>query len=307
MTADARCGACGDERARPVLDLRDADGNPARLVRCGACALVQMERPPSAEELRRYYARYCYESEESWQSSAATDAAIARVAERLAGYRSHGRLLDVGSGAGAYMRVMAARGWDVHSTELSDVAASRLRAAGFVVHLGELEALGLPAGYYDVVIMSELIEHVLEPRRLLETVFGLVRPGGALYLTTPNFGSLTRRLVGKRWRGIGVPEHLSCFERGSLSRLLAAYSYRVRDLWSDGINPYELWSARRNGAGQARADAAAKDATERLRLAAVRWPAVGMAKAAANLALRTLGLGDTLKALAERPPAAGAA
>lgn len=307
MTPDVRCGLCGHDRGRLVLDLRDADGNPARLVRCQVCDLVQMERPPRAEELRGYYARYCYESEESWQSSAATDASIASVADRLGPYRRHGRLLDVGSGAGAYLKIMAARGWDVHGTELSDVAAARLRAAGFAIHVGDLETLGLPAGHYDVVIMSELLEHVLAPRRLLETVFGLVRPGGALYLTTPNFGSLSRRLLGKEWRGIGVPEHLSYFERGSLSRLLAACAYRVRELWTDGINPYELWSARRNGAGADHADAAARAATERLRLAAVQSPGVRIAKSAVNLALRTLGLGDTLKALAERPPSPGAA
>lgn len=306
MRGSAQCGICRHDRGRPVLKLADPEGNPGRLVKCEVCALVQIERPPAREELHRYYARYCYESEENWESSPATEASITGVAGRLARYRENGRLLDVGSGAGFFLSGMAARGWSVEGTELSDVAAARLRSAGFAIHVGELETLGLSEGHYDVVIMSELLEHLLEPRQVLDAAFRTLRPGGALYLTTPNFGSLSRRLIGKKWRGIGIPEHLCYFTEESLSRLLTACSYRVSELWTDGINPYELRAAHADGGeGGSATPAAARAATERLRLASLESPAVGAAKKAVNLVLRVLGLGDTLKAVAERPSRRG--
>ena len=297
------CGICHHDRGEPVLDIVDREGRPLQLVRCRSCALVQVDRAPAAEELLRYYSKYCYDSEESWAISPATQASIGRVADRMEPYRSSGRVLDVGSGAGAFLAGFAARGWRVEGTELSDVAASRLRSGGVTMHCGTLEALGLAPNTYDVIIMSELLEHLLDPGGVLTTAFGLLRPGGALYLTTPNFGSLSRRVLGSRWRVIAPPEHLSYFTEKSVARLLTACSYRLREVWSDGINPYELRAARKTaGNGDAIPDRrGAMTASEELREATLRSPLAAALKSAVNGTLRVFGLGDTLKAVAERP------
>jgi 2-polyprenyl-3-methyl-5-hydroxy-6-metoxy-1,4-benzoquinol methylase len=300
----SRCGICHHDRGKAVLDTVDGGGQAQRLVRCAVCALVQVEHPPGRQELLRYYAKYCYESEDSWVLSAATQASIARVADRLEPYRSSDRVLDVGSGAGAFLSVFAARGWSVEGTELSDAAAVRLRSGGFTIHCGELEQLDLAPGTYDVIIMSELLEHLLDPRGVLSAALRLLRPGGALYLTTPNFGSLSRRVLGKRWRVISPPEHLSYFTEESAGRLLKACSYRLCEVWTDGLNPYELWAVRTQGNGDSSAALqGAKAASEELRLATLRSPARSALKSAVNRMLRAFGLGDTLKALAERPVA----
>ena len=109
-----------------MLDVVDAEGRPQQLVRCGVCELVQVDQAPDPKELLRFYSKYCYDSEESWAFSPATQASIGRVAERMEPYRSSGRVLDVGSGAGAFLAGFVARGWNVEGTELSDVAAPRV-------------------------------------------------------------------------------------------------------------------------------------------------------------------------------------
>jgi SAM-dependent methyltransferase len=278
------------------MEVQDASGQPAVLVRCRGCGLVQAAALPAPEELFAYYARYSYEGAAAWEVSAATDASLAALVRRLERYRREGRVLDVGCGAGAILRAFRRAGWSAEGTELSPVAAERLRKEGFVVHVGTLDSLG-GLGVYDVAVLSETLEHVRDPRGLLAAVPRLLRPGGALYLTTPHVDSLSRRLLGAGWRPIAVPEHLFYFNRRSLRRLLESVGLRPVEVWTDGINPFEILARGRRAPGGAGAAGQRADA---LREAAVRSRGVALAKSSVNTLLRVFALGDTLKAIAER-------
>jgi 2-polyprenyl-3-methyl-5-hydroxy-6-metoxy-1,4-benzoquinol methylase len=294
MNADASCAACRGTQLRPFMDLTDAAGHPASLLRCRSCRLVQVASLPTEAELGAHYSRYSYDSPAAWEVSPATTVSLNQLARRLAPYRRSGRLLDVGCGAGAVMRALRGQGWQCEGTDLSDLAARRLREEGFVVHVGTMEDLAGGLGVYDVVVMTETIEHVREPRLLMEATVRVIRPGGGLYLTTPHIDSLSRRLLGSRWRPIEVPEHLFYFNPRSMRRLLRAVGLRPAAIWTDGINPFEIL-------GSFRPSSTAQSQTESLREAAVRSRSLSLAKASVNAGLRVLALGDTLKAIAEAP------
>jgi SAM-dependent methyltransferase len=176
------------------------------------------------------------------------------------------------------------------------LAGERLRQQGFLVHTGELESLGLQAGGYDVVLMSEILEHIPKPRRALEEVHSLLRPGGALYLTTPNIGSLARRVLGSRWGVIAVPEHLHYFDLASLRRLLTSVGFEVAAISTEGMNPFDLWADLRSRGGRATVAASA----EALRDLANTCGPASVAKSTLNALLGAVRLGDTLKALATK-------
>jgi 2-polyprenyl-3-methyl-5-hydroxy-6-metoxy-1,4-benzoquinol methylase len=276
------------------MELRDAQGNDAALLRCRRCRLVQVASLPAEADLGARYSHYSYDHPSAWSVSTATTVSLSKLARRLAPYRGQGRLLDVGCGAGAVLRAFSRLGWDCEGLEVSDVAVERLREEGFVVHLGTLEDRAAELGPYDVVMMNETIEHVRDPRRLMEAAARLIRPGGALYLTTPHIDSLSRRLLGARWRPIEVPEHLFYFDTRSMRSLLRAVGLRPARIWTDGINPFEILGPRGGASNK-------HERTESLRAAAVRSRWISVAKASVNAALRLLGLGDTLKAIAVAP------
>src|SRR3954452_364817 len=71
-------------------------------------------------------------------------------------------------------------------------------------------------------------------------MMNLLRPGGALYLTTPNFNSLSRRVVGPRWRAIEYPEHLNLFTPRTLDGLLTRAGLTKADLRTTGISPADI-------------------------------------------------------------------
>jgi 2-polyprenyl-3-methyl-5-hydroxy-6-metoxy-1,4-benzoquinol methylase len=297
----AACAACGGLELRNFMELTDAAGRPAELLRCRRCRLVQVAALPSDAEITAHYARYSYDQAGAWEVPAATAASLHRLSRRLERYRSTGRVLDVGCGAGAVMRLLNHANWTCEGLEVSDLAAARLRREGFVVHVGTMEALAPQLGHYDLVIMSETIEHVRSPRLVMQSAAGVIRPGGALYLTTPHVDSLSRRILGARWRPIEVPEHLFYFETRSMRRLLRSAGLTPMRIWTDGFNPFEVMGSLRP---RSTAGSTTQARTEALRDAAVRSRPLSFAKGAVNAVLRTFGLGDTLKAIAEAPPSA---
>src|SRR5690606_25009951 len=78
-----------------------------------------------------------------------------------------GRVLEVGSGAGALLQRLHALGWETEGQDVDPSAAS-IHNNDITVHLGELKALSLPSESYDAVVMNHVIEHVHDPVSLLQ-------------------------------------------------------------------------------------------------------------------------------------------
>jgi SAM-dependent methyltransferase len=148
---------------------------------------------------------------------------------RLAGRRPRA-VLDLGAGDGRYLALFAALlppGALLVGCELSHVRARRIEAKGFRVVVAQAEALPFKAGAFDLVTLIEVIEHTLSPGRTLNEASRVLRPGGRLVLTTPNYPVKRlydiRAAVGRRdlRRLRDDPTHLSPLSARRLERLLA--------------------------------------------------------------------------------------
>ena len=133
-----------------------------------------------------------------------------------------GRLLDVGCGSGAFLVQMAALGWRAQGIDPDPAAVASAREAGLSVTQGTLADLDLDehAGAFDAVTLSHVIEHLHDPAEDLRRVHRLLRPGGLLWIATPNLEALGLRRFGRDWLGLDPPRHLVLFTRASLERLL---------------------------------------------------------------------------------------
>ena len=85
-----------------------------------------------------------------------------------------------------------------------------------------------------------------------------------------------------------------------MQSLLRAAGLQPTQVWTDGINPFEILGTLR---GPAAVGTTAQSQTDSLREAALHSRALSMAKATVNAALRIFSLGDTLKVIAEAPAA----
>lgn len=103
--------------------------------------------------------------------------------------------------------------------------------------VGEVWDEDLVDGSYDVVVASEVIEHVLHPNDFLEQISRALKPGGVLLLTTQNSNAFHYRcqmLVGKfRWD----PTHLRLYSRPELEKELENGGFEVLRAHGIPINP----------------------------------------------------------------------
>jgi ubiquinone/menaquinone biosynthesis C-methylase UbiE len=120
-----------------------------------------------------------------------------------------GRILDVGTATGFFLEVAQAAGFEPYGVEISEysgaIAAKKFGAGR--IHIGTLETAPFPAGSFDAIAMTDLIEHVTTPVDTLRLAHRFLKPGGVVILTTPNSHSLSRKLMGRSWTHYKM-EHL---------------------------------------------------------------------------------------------------
>ena len=113
-----------------------------------------------------------------------------------------GTVLDVGPGLGTFLRLAHDRGWSVEGVEVSAFAAQFARQTHQLpVFTGDLTAFAASTGRtFDVITFWDSIEHVGEPRQVLEAARRLLRPGGLMVIATDNFDCLIGDLAAALYR-----------------------------------------------------------------------------------------------------------
>lgn len=146
-----------------------------------------------------------------------------------------GLLLDVGCGTGRDLEWFQRAGWRVSGVEMSPYAASRARARlGCEILEGHFDEVAIEPRQFDAIRLSHVLEHLPSPRRSLERIHRLLRPGGLLWLEVPNAASAERRLFGRYWFQWDLPRHLYHFTPQTLTRLLCETGFRPRKVKCDG-------------------------------------------------------------------------
>ena len=138
---------------------------------------------------------------------------------------SDGRLLEVGCGSGDMLKDMADLGWQVEGIDLDPAAVENSRRKGLNVRMGSLEEMGYRANWFDLIIMSHVIEHVYDPFLLLTECRRILKSGGRLVLVTPNVGSMGHRIYRSSWFHLDPPRHLRLFTVDSLTTLLQSAGF----------------------------------------------------------------------------------
>ncbi len=152
-------------------------------------------------------------------------AQLVALARNLPAVRSGATLLDVGCGNGNFLDFARRAGWRVAGVEPDPLAVETARGRGLEVRPGGIELLAGASAAFDVVTLSHVIEHVHEPLQMLRACHQLLKPGGALWLETPNLDSLGHRFYGRNWRDLDPPRHLVLFTWGSLVKALEAVGF----------------------------------------------------------------------------------
>ena len=242
LTADPRsekiprvCAACGSDDARP-LGLK----NDCEMMSCRKCSTVYTTFSPwySSEF---YYDTY-YE-DEALSPPQFVQTRLEEITAEFSPYRQTNRLLDVGCGAGNLLQAARSNGWNAQGLDVAANSIKHVRELGFEGFHGELHKANFPSQHFDVITAAEILEHLAEPRLLLEEIARALRPGGLLWTTTPHARGLSARLLGIKWRCVWPPEHLQLFSVAGLKALLHDVGFREVRVRTTGGNPIEIFHA----------------------------------------------------------------
>jgi ubiquinone/menaquinone biosynthesis C-methylase UbiE len=238
------CPLCGAESERLVIEVQDTMfGQPGkyRLVECGQCTMRYINPRPTLAALGRHYPgdylcftnfdadhwllRWTFRKMQLGQANRRV-----RQIESVTGRLAAGtRVLDVGCGRGELLgRLKRERGCVCAGTDLNgDVLAQVHNDLGIDVHQGYLPELGLPAASFDVVTMTEYLEHEPNPVRVIEEARRLVKPGGYVAVEVPDMSGPIGRWFRENWWQIDAPRHLMFFSPLTLTKLLEDSGFEV--------------------------------------------------------------------------------
>ena len=290
--AQVRCPAC---RARRAALWGSKQAYP--LWRCLVCGTIWTSVGPRGGAAPELYDKY-YERTH-FETSPLAVTTLKRLVASAERFRQTERWLDLGYGAGGLLLIAEGCGWACYGTEVSPRALEYGRKRGWVVAGDAGADPRFGKGTFDVVTMIELIEHVTAPLPLLEDAAAWIRPGGLLYLTTPNARSLNRWLLGPAWNVFSPPEHLTIWTVRSLGRVLGAAGFHRVRIRAEGFNPCEVM-ARVRGRGESIGPAYRNQVASELHEFLSKTPLRRAVKTGINMGLAAFGMGDSLKVWAVR-------
>jgi SAM-dependent methyltransferase len=216
---------CGKQDWKPAFKVCDTNqavpGNWWILI-CRECGLGVLYPMPDSAEIASYYLNYFYTPDGNRfnpfveKARSIIGSTRGKLLRKL--MPNGGRLLDFGAGAGHFGTAMQKAGWDVVSLDIATQSQSKSPDASFIME-GDQPRLLFPDDFFDVVTLWYVIEHMRNPRKVLQEMRRVLRPGGILLLAQQNFNSYQARLFGPRWLILDPPRHLYQFTPENLRQL----------------------------------------------------------------------------------------
>lgn len=239
---ELKCVVCGGSKYELLFAKRlENISNAIKILKCCRCKMVFLgPGAPYFDETYGYYGKRASLSKEELFDKL-NDNAYKKILESFRKIdKKAKKLLDVGCGQGQFVDYALRQGWDAMGLEVSDSAVNLCKKLDIPVNKADLSKADVTGGPFDAITLFEVIEHVDKPSMFLRKVVNQLKPGGLLFLTTPNFDSLDRRLLGQSWHVIH-PEHKNYFTSSTIKKIIYLSSgLRVRSVVTKNMSIHAL-------------------------------------------------------------------
>lgn len=222
MDSQIICPICRSKKT-----LRFWAGRGYRLSKCLVCSMVWEHLPP--EDVLAQYSKTYFINENpkggyanyfagmSINRKTFTDR-LNKIEKKLS---KKAKLLDVGCALGDCLAEAKRLGWqNIQGLEVSEFAVKAARERGLTVKQGVLKPGIYPVNSFDVVTYQDVIEHIPDPVAELERVYKILKPGGLLFIVTPDVGGSWSKLLGSNWYHYKPGEHVNYFSQQSITKAL---------------------------------------------------------------------------------------
>jgi 2-polyprenyl-3-methyl-5-hydroxy-6-metoxy-1,4-benzoquinol methylase len=222
------CNLCGANEAHLVFKRKDLtyciSDEEFCVVRCRKCGLVYVNSRPTREEIHSYYPQEFYDTHTDPER-------LLREKERQLVLKyeyvkdmTPGRLLDIGPSKGEFMYFLQEKGWHVHGVEFSNKPPNLFNLDIFY---GDLKAAGHRPQSFDLITLWGVLEHVYDPRGMLQDAANLLKDDGKIVILVTNFNSLPARFM----RHDDVPRHTTLFTKHTMRKMLQLVGLKVENVY----------------------------------------------------------------------------
>lgn len=230
--AEEKCKLCGssqyaviykanpaqasEEKEYKITDLeRDANIRIAKCLRCGLVFLLDHSKENDIISAYERMSDELYLQEERGRRISAK-----KNLKKIIKLKRGGRLLDIGCSTEFFVDESRKLGYKAEGLEISSWAVKFAREKLKVnVRHGSILEEEYPYNYFDVIVMTDVIEHFADPLEVLTKVRRILKIDGLLYITTPDIDSALSRLLKAKWWGI-KKSHLVYFSRKTMVKML---------------------------------------------------------------------------------------
>lgn len=243
------CPVCGSPDIKNVLSVKDytVSNETFVIAECNSCSLRFTQDVPDAASIAPYYKSENYISHTNtskglinrlYQSvRKRTLKQKRRLIERASGIKK-GRLLDVGSGTGAFANEMQQAGWQVTGLE-PDADARAVGKQSYNIDLADIgQFYQLRESSYDIITMWHVLEHVHDLQGYIAKLKLLMTENGKLFIAVPNYTSKDAAAYKEQWAAYDVPRHLYHFSPRSMQVLMEKHGLRIlqhKPMWYDSF------------------------------------------------------------------------
>jgi dolichol-phosphate mannosyltransferase len=235
------CNACGstyleEEYPASVREHRSASysctstghASHGRIVRCLGCGLVFTNPQLPETEVLSLYSQV--EDRTYLENVDARVKTFTYNFDRILKFLPKGgRLLELGSYCGIFLKIARERGFDPTGVEPSVWASQYARDTyGVATLTGGIQTLPTEPQPFDVVCAWDVLEHVSDPMSELERINQRLRKGGVLAFSTLDYGNWLPKLLGERWPWM-MDMHLYYFDQKVMKQMLDRAGFRLLD------------------------------------------------------------------------------
>ena len=138
------------------------------------------------------------------------------------------KLLDAGSGSGQFLYEMKEFGMGVQGIEPGNFNKESKKKQDIKIKKTDLLKAKYPKEYFDIITINHVLEHVLEPIKIIKEMYRILRKNGKLIIGVPNYRSLAFFLFGKSWYQLDIPRHLHNFSDKILVKKLQEEGFKIK-------------------------------------------------------------------------------
>jgi 2-polyprenyl-3-methyl-5-hydroxy-6-metoxy-1,4-benzoquinol methylase len=196
-----------------------------QVVQCKNCQLIYLN-PRIRQDL--VIEGYSEGSDENFVSQAkGRELTFNKSMKSIEKFCKKGKILDIGTAGGSFLRVAQKRGWEVHGVEPNKWCCDwGKHNYGIDIKQGTIFENEFVDEFFDVVCLWDVLEHTPDPSKTLLECNRILKKNGILVVNYPDVGSFLAKTMKKKWMFF-LSVHLYYFTRNTIRRILNKTEFKM--------------------------------------------------------------------------------